>query len=161
VSQVIVRRATPADGPALADVARRSYAQYVERIGRPPAPMTADYEAVAALGNTFLMERDEQVIALLVLKPAADYLLLENVAVVPEEQGSGVGQRLLVLAEQEAQRLGLPEVRLYTNAAMTENLSYYARHGYQETHRAFDDGFDRVYFTRVVSTNRGPSHDSR
>jgi hypothetical protein len=35
-----------------------------------------------------------------------------------------------------------------TNAAMTENLAFYPRHGYVETHRASQDGFDRVFFSK-------------
>jgi hypothetical protein len=45
----------------------------------------------------------------------------------------------------------LLQVRLYTNAAMTENVGYYARHGYRETHRALDEGFDRVFFVKDLS----------
>jgi GNAT superfamily N-acetyltransferase len=75
-------------------------------------------------------------------------LLLENVAVVPEEEGAGLGRRLLLLAEDGARRLCLPEVTPYTNAAMTENLSYYARRRYRETHRAVHEGFDRVFFVK-------------
>jgi hypothetical protein len=41
-------------------------------------------------------------------------------------------------------------VRLYTHAAMTENHTYYRRHGYQETHRASQHGYDRVYFSKTV-----------
>jgi hypothetical protein len=35
---------------------------------------------------------------------------------------------------------------------MTENLAYYARHGYVETHRAVDDGFRRGYFRKSLSS---------
>jgi hypothetical protein len=46
---------------------------------------------------------------------------------------------------------GAPAVtRLYTNAAMTENLAYYPRRGYIETHRAAQDGFHRVFFRKPV-----------
>jgi hypothetical protein len=45
---------------------------------------------------------------------------------------------------------GVTEVRLYTNEAMTENLSFYPRHGYRETGRAVQDGFRRVYFSKTV-----------
>ncbi len=31
---------------------------------------------------------------------------------------------------------------------MTENLAYYPRHGYAETHRAEQDGFRRVFFRK-------------
>jgi hypothetical protein len=44
-----------------------------------------------------------------------------------------------------AKRRRLPALRLYTNAAMTENLSIYAHIGFVETHRAVEKGFNRVY----------------
>ena len=33
---------------------------------------------------------------------------------------------------------------------MTENLSHYPRHGYQETHRGTENGYHRVYFTKQL-----------
>jgi hypothetical protein len=45
----------------------------------------------------------------------------------------------------------LPEIRLYTNEAMTENLDYYPRRGYRETHRATQDGYQRVFFSKALS----------
>ena len=41
---------------------------------------------------------------------------------------------------------------IYTNAAMTENLAYYPRHGYTQTHRAQLDGFQRVFFRKRLDT---------
>jgi GNAT superfamily N-acetyltransferase len=69
----------------------------------------------------------------------------------PRAQNTGLGSRLLGLAEQHALTMGLPEIRLYTNEAMTENLAYYLRHGYAETHRAEQDGFHRVFFRKLIS----------
>ena len=74
----------------------------------------------------------------------------DNVAVLPAAQGRGIGARLLALAEEQARGLGLREIRLYTNEAMTENLAYYPRHGYAETHRAKQDGFNRVFFRKPI-----------
>jgi GNAT superfamily N-acetyltransferase len=73
------------------------------------------------------------------------------VAVLPSAQGRGTGARLLALAEEHARDLGLGEVRLYTNEAMTENIAYYARHGYAETHRQEHGGFRRVFFRKPVA----------
>jgi hypothetical protein len=33
---------------------------------------------------------------------------------------------------------------------MTENLDYYPRRGYHETHRAEEDGFRRVFFRKAI-----------
>jgi ribosomal protein S18 acetylase RimI-like enzyme len=87
----------------------------------------------------------------LVTEVHADHLLLETVAVAPGAQGSGYGRMLLDRAEDDAAELGLPEIRLYTNEAMTENLTFYPRHGYRETGRGTEDGFRRVYFSKMLS----------
>ncbi len=68
---------------------------------------------------------------------------MDNIAVLPAAQRRGIGARLPGLAEQRARSLGLGEIGLYTNEAMTENLAYYARYGHAETHRAEQDGFRR------------------
>jgi hypothetical protein len=53
-------------------------------------------------------------------------------------------------AEEEARRLGLPALRLYTNAAMTENLRFYPLLGFRRTGARHENGFDRVYFEKRV-----------
>ncbi|WP_229837150.1 hypothetical protein, partial [Dactylosporangium sucinum] len=45
-------------------------------------------------------------------------------------------------------------MRLYTNEAMTEDLAYYSRRRYVETHRAEQDGLRRVFFRKVVNALR-------
>ena len=145
-----VRRATPADVPALYVVANEAYLLYVPRIGRMPAPMTADYSAAVQSGQAWVAEVDGQVLGLLVLVVCQGYLLIENIAVLPSAQRRGIGGRLLMLAEDEARANGLGEIRLYTNEGMTENLAYYPRHGYRETRRAEEHGFRRVFFSKVL-----------
>ena len=149
-SAVTVRRADQGDVDVLRTIAAAAYQPYVARIGRPPAPMTADYDQAVRSGQTWVAERDGQVSGFVVLIAEPGYLLVENLAVRPADQGRGVGRRLLTLAEQRARDLGLAELRLYTNAAMTENLAYYPRRGYVETHRADQDGFHRVFFRKPL-----------
>jgi len=144
-----VRRAGEADAAVLAAVTAEAYRHYVPRIGREPAPMTADYAHAARSGLTWVAEADGEVVGLLVLVVHPDHLLVENVAVRPSAQRRGVGA--WPLAEDEARARGLDEIRLYTNEAMTENLAYYPRHGYTETHRAGQGGFRRVFFTKHLA----------
>lgn len=132
------------------EIAEATYQLYVDRIGREPAPMTADYAQIVESGHAWVAEHGDRIVGLLVLEPAEDHLLLENVAVAPQAQGLGVGGRLLRLAEEQALARGLREVRLYTNEAMTENLAYYLRRGYSETHRATQDGFRPIFFTKPL-----------
>ena len=147
---VTIRLAEPGDVDVLRGIATAAYQRYVARIGRPPAPMTADYDQAVRSGQTWVAVQDGQVTGFVVLVPEPGYLLVENLAVRPADQGRGIGRRLLALAEQHARDLGLSEIRLYTNEAMTENLGYYPRRGYIETHRADQDGFHLVFYRKPL-----------
>jgi GNAT superfamily N-acetyltransferase len=147
---VDVRLAVPADADSVAGLVDAAYQDYIPRIGRRPAPMDADYSALIERGQVWVAVDDGYLLGILVLVPKPDHLLLENIAVVPEAQGNGLGWLLLDVADQQAWELGLHEIRLYTNAAMTENLAFYPRCGYVETGRAEQDGFSRVFFTKRI-----------
>ena len=148
---VVLRPALATDLAAIQTTVAAAYQVYVPRIGRRPAPMDADYADAVASGQVWVAVADGGVIGLVVLVPAGDHLLVDAVAVSPAAQGLGVGRRLLALAEEQARARGLGEVRLYTNEAMTENLTYYPRLGYVETHRAEQDGFHRVFFRKSLA----------
>jgi N-acetylglutamate synthase-like GNAT family acetyltransferase len=153
VDETSIRRATTADLPAIEQLITDAYTKYVARIGRKPAPMTADYAAALRHSRVWVVLSDDAIVGGLVTEDRADHLLLETVAVAPIAQGSGFGALLLDRADRDAEELGLPEVRLYTNEAMTENLTFYPRHGYRESGRAVEDGFRRVYFSKAVRKN--------
>jgi N-acetylglutamate synthase-like GNAT family acetyltransferase len=118
-----LRRAATADVAAIRELVTDAYDKYVQRIGRAPAPMTADYAAALEHSRVWLLESDGAVVGALVTEDRDDHLLLEMIAVAPGAQGCGYGKRLLDRAELDAAELGLTEVRLYTNEAMTENLT--------------------------------------
>ena len=149
LSPMLVRRADGADVPLLSAIVERAYAPYVERIGRRPAPMNDDYEAKTRSGEVFVADVGT-VAGLIVLVEHADHLLVENVAVEPARQGTGVGRMLLAYAERHAAERGLRELRLYTNEAMTENLAFYPRLGYREVERRVEAGFRRVYYSKLL-----------
>jgi ribosomal protein S18 acetylase RimI-like enzyme len=147
-------RLRPAAGGDVAVVARIShdaYAVYVERIGRRPAPVTADHAALVAAGEVTVATVAEAVVGVLVTRPAGSSLLLESVAVDPGHQGMGIGRALVAHAEALAAAAGLEAVELYTNQAMTENLRLYPRLGYVETGRRSEDGYRRVYFRKTLA----------
>ena len=150
--RVPIRKADARDVAVIERIVERAYEGYVPRIGRRPAPMDQDYAERVAAARVFVWDAGG-VKGVLVLVPASDHLLIENVAVEPRSQGQGIGRRLLDHAECEAAALGLDEVRLYTNAAMSENLALYPRLGYREEGRRSEEGFARVYFTKRL----GPS----
>ena len=143
-----IRVAGPPDAGRVKEIAAAAYARYVPRVGRPPAPMMADYDAEIGRGDVWVAVRAGRIVGFVVLLHRTDHLLLENIAADPADQGTGVGARLMAFAEEQATAAGLDEIKLYTHVTMTENQAYYPRHGYVETHRERDGGFDRVFFRK-------------
>ena len=146
-----IRLAEPADVAEIETCVREAYALYVPRIGREPAPMTADYAELITGGEVWVAVEAASVAGVLVLRPRPGSLFLENVAVPPARQGHGIGSALLAFAEQHAESLGLREITLYTNERMTENLTFYPARGYVETERRYDEGFHRVFFRKLLT----------
>jgi GNAT superfamily N-acetyltransferase len=64
--------------------------------------------------------------------PEPSHLLIENVAILPDWQGKGIGGVLLGHAETIARSLQLNEMRLYSNALFLTNISCYAHRGFSE-----------------------------
>jgi len=144
----IIRLAAVEDVPAIKRIVVAAYEKYIPRIGKPPAPMTDDYNGQVASGNVWVLELDGELLGLVVLVSKPAYMLIDNVAVMPERQRSGLGRMLLAFAEVKARERGYLEVQLYTNEFMHENLAWYARLGYQETSRMYDSGFKRVFMKK-------------
>src|SRR5271154_741135 len=146
-----LRRAVPADAAAVRALTRTAYEKWIPLIGREPLPMTADYDRAVAEHVIDLWEEDGQLLALIEAIPATDHLLIENIAVRPDQQGKGIGERLLLHAEELASSLGCDEIRLYTNAAFASNLAFYSRRGYQEYRRGtVVPGSVTVYMRKMI-----------
>ena len=107
--------------------------------------MRADFAAEIAADHVVVIETAGAVDGYMIAWSEPDAYFIDNIAVDPARQGQGLGRQLIDHAADEGSRRHLPSMRLYTNAAMTENLSIYARIGFVETHRALEDGFHRVY----------------
>lgn len=145
-----LRRAGTADLAAIQRLAGDAFEVYVARIGRQPAPMTADYAAALEYSRVWVIEEGDGLVGFIVNEAYPDHLLIDSVAVSPAAQGGGHGRRLLERAEADARELGLPELRLCTNEAMTENQQFYPRQGFHETGRGVEDGYRRVFYARAV-----------
>jgi len=145
------RRATHDDVEGIRRLVAAAFGKYVERIGRPPAPMSADYAELLVTSRVWVLDHGDEIVGVLVTQAQRDHLLLDVVAVAPTAQGGGHGRVLLERADQDAREQGLPEVRLCTNEAMTENLEFYPRRGFHEVSRGVEDGYHRVFFAKAVS----------
>ncbi|MDM0115462.1 GNAT family N-acetyltransferase [Variovorax sp. J22R133] len=148
MSAVTVRAARDGDAVAAAACVNAAFEPYVERIGKPPAPMLSDYAALTAEGEVWVAELDARVVGVLVQYETTDGFYIDTVAVSPAIQGTGVGRALLVFAENEARRRGFKSIYLCTNARMTENQLLYPRIGYVEYDRRAQGGYERVFYRK-------------
>lgn len=144
------RRATADDADLLGRIAREAYAKYAARMEKPPAPVSYDYRQVVAEGWTWALVDERNVVGMVTLVPMDGFLLFRNLAVLPAFHGRGLGKLALSFAEEQARELSLPEVRLWTNVYMPENIPFYRAAGYVETHRSKRDGYRFIHFSKRV-----------
>ncbi|MDU9402749.1 GNAT family N-acetyltransferase [Pseudomonas sp. zfem004] len=150
MSKITLRQAVVEDADAIATLVSEAYGPYIARIGREPAPMLDDYQQVVREDDVFVATLASRIVGLLVMRRKGRELLLVNVAVLPACKGQGIGRTLMDLCEAHARAAGCEAIRLYTHERMTENIAIYARLGYHETHRAAQDGFERVFMRKSL-----------
>lgn len=147
-----IRKARPAQAEQVRRIAREAYSMYLPRMDREPFPMLDDYTAHIDKGHVHVAETEEGGISgYVVLIPREDgALMLDNIAVAPGARGKGLGRLLIDFSERHAAREGFSKISLYTNAVMTENIEWYRRLGFQETRRAVENGYSRIFFEKRV-----------
>jgi ribosomal protein S18 acetylase RimI-like enzyme len=152
VGPYALRLATGPDASRVSALVDAAYGHYVERIGGLPGPMTLDYADVIRNSRVIVADTQGDVVGVLVLNVTDEGFAIENVAVHPSHQGSGLGSALLERAEADARRAGFDSIYLYTHEKMTENLALYARKGYVEFDRRSQGDFALVYMRKHLGT---------
>jgi ribosomal protein S18 acetylase RimI-like enzyme len=150
MTRIEIRAAAETDVPLAHDIVQAAYRFYIARMGKPPGPMLDDYARRQRDGQLYLAAIGEEAVGVAVLVRAPDHLQLDNVAVHPRWQGRGIGRALIAFAEGVARAQGVTELRLYTHVSMTENIARYSRIGFEETHRATEDGYERVFMRKAI-----------
>jgi ribosomal protein S18 acetylase RimI-like enzyme len=148
---VEIRAATETDVVQALDLVQAAYRLYIARMGKPPGPMLDDYAQRQRDGQLYLATLGDELVGIAVIVRAPDHLHLDNVAVHPRWQGRGIGRALIAFAEETAQSWEVAELRLYTHVTMTENIALYTRLGFAETHRAVEDGYERVFMRKAIA----------
>jgi len=146
-----IRPALVSERQAIHDCVNRAYEVYVPQMDREPAPMSDVYATLIAKGRVWDATEVDRLVGLIVMWCLTDHLYIDNIAVQPEAQGTGVGGALLAEAERVAAAASMKEIRLYTNEIMTDNAQYYQRKGYVVTHEAEQNGFRRIFFTKSLA----------
>ncbi|KAJ5092008.1 hypothetical protein NUU61_006878 [Penicillium alfredii] len=145
-----ISNATIHDAPTIKSIVDASYSKYIERIGKPPAPMTVDYIQVIKSQPVLVLRNDTTILGCVILSTdsGCEPTNIENIFVDPAAQGQGYGRVLLGGVEKRARAKDRSALTLYTNAKMYENLGLYAKLGFKETESRTEDGYERVYFRK-------------
>jgi GNAT superfamily N-acetyltransferase len=149
-STTTLRRATRADTAGVTACVCAAYQRWIPVIGRQPAPMLEDYGEVIDRRDVRVAERDGAIVGVLVLEWSGAEPFIDNVAVDPIVAGTGVGRRLLELAESEARRHGHGGITLSTNERMADNLVLYERIGYVAFEHRTVGAYRRVFMRKAL-----------
>lgn len=148
---VVVERATSADVPAIKPMVDAAYSPYIERLGKLPAAMTADYRKLIETRDVYVLRANSSVVGSIMLSRSEDSVRVSSLVVDRSVQGRGYGRVLMDHAEHVARMQGLAAVTLFTNERMHENIALYTKIGFTETGRRTEDGFNRVYFRKELA----------
>ena len=130
--QPFIRLAMTTDVPAIKLIARKSFERYVPLIGKPPAPMNANFSGHVLKDTVFIAQSEKKqgsVLGYAIVLQRDGEWLLDNNAVSPEAQGRGIGSALIAACETFLQKQGVQRYHLYTNEAMEQNLTWYPEIG--------------------------------
>lgn len=145
-----IEPARPGDAAAVKALVDGAYSKYIDRMGRLPAPMSADYAELAASGDLYVLRAHGVIAGAVLLTQDHDSIKINNLVVGEAEQGKGYGRELMLFAERMARSKNLPALTLFTNALMHENIALYTKTGFVITGRKNEAGFDRIYFRKQL-----------
>lgn len=136
-----IRRATPADLPALLALERSAFTtdhlsprQYRRHLDSATALVLAAVDASGLLGK-----------ALVFFRRNSDVARLYSIAVADGARGRGIGEALLTAIERAARRRGAARMRLEVRQDNASAMRLYERRGYArfaETPGYYEDGGD-------------------
>ena len=136
----MIRRATPADAPAIAAVQARAWRHAYADIVEPERMPTVEQQAprwvahIDSGGEIHVWDQDGRVVGFATAGPGredASVGELYAIYVDPPAQGAGVGAQLLAAAEQSLRDAGHREAILWTFEANGLARAFYERHGWE------------------------------
>ena len=153
------RTAKLSEAQEVGRVIRAAFTPYVRALGREfPADGSAQFaeerERFAAeleRGDVYVALDGERIVGAVRTKPQKD-LYIDQIAVDPARQGTGVGSWLLQRIDEVARARGLGGLSLETAEMAVANIRLYQRHGFEIVSRGPPDhGLDphtRVYMVK-------------
>ncbi len=140
-----IRRAKPRDAGPLTDCIDAAYIEAMARLPDLPE-MSAGCAEEIENHQVWVATIGPRVVAGLVLMARDDFMILANIAVHPDHQGSGLGRAMLAIGDREAAAHGYDELRLTTHRAMLKNIGLYSRLGW----RVVDRQGNKIFMNKTI-----------
>jgi len=92
-------------------------------------------EVMQRPGSVFLVYKDDAglILGCVNLQQHERGIYLGMFSVEPEQQGGGIGKKLLMASEDHARKVGSPSIYMYVISVRDELIHWYKRYGYRET----------------------------
>lgn len=157
------RTATLSEVREVARIIGDAFTPYVRALGREwPAEGTPEYAerwkhfvAEIERGDVYVAVEGERIVGAARTKPQEDDLYIDQIAVDPARQGTGVGSWMLQRIDELARARGLGGLSLITAEMAVANIRLYERHGFEIVRRGVaDHGLDPHPRVHMVKTFR-------
>lgn len=154
--QTTIRPIHPSDAGEVLTVQRAAFVAEALIYGDPDmAPLTQTLEEVefelrdnlgcVAIAGTRLVGVARAV-------ADGDMLLVGRIAIAPDQQGEGIGSRLLEAVEQRGVESGCRRAELFTGSLSAQNIALYESRGYRESARIDQgDGTAQVFLQKEIA----------
>ncbi len=156
---VILRAMVPADLPAVHGLERRLFP-----VDAWPLQMFVDELSQTETRRYLVAEAGGAIVAyagLMCIEPIAD---IQTIAVVPEQEGRGIGSALLIELIRESRRRHAADVLLEVRADNPRAQQLYLRFGFEQIHirpRYYRDGVDALIMRlQLHITDAAPPADA-
>ena len=147
-----LRPLTQEDAEEAAAVIRKAFAAQDYKTDPPSSALKETARSVAAhlaVEGGFALQCDGGIVALVLTERRPDCLYVRRLCVLPEFRSTGAGVRLVHACEEEARRLGFPELEAHVRVGLAGNRAFFAKLGFAETGIGRHEGFDEVTFVIV------------
>lgn len=129
MSDIQIRRARPADAPAIAACIDAAYAPVLAR-GLELPPVSEGVGDDIRDNTVWLAQEGGNILGGLIVTSSDQVLHIANLFVNPSAQGRGLARDLMRLASDHAQTQSCTEMRLATHKNMPENVALYEHLGW-------------------------------
>ena len=150
---VVLSRIAPGDAGEVLTVQRAAFVSealiYADP-DMPPLVQTLDeLEAELRDADGWVARIDGRLVGAIRTRESDGVLLIGRIAIAPDVQGLGIGERLLTAAEEESDAA---EAELFTGSLSEANIRLYERCGYVQTDRIDEgDGTAQVFMRKRLT----------